>query len=356
MTERLDDRTSVRLKDLGEFGLIARLTRGLPGRADVVLPAGDDAALLDLGGGADALLAATCDAQVEGRHFMRGVATPEEIGWKALAVNLSDIAAMGAEPLWALVSLLLPAEESVAELDGVYAGMRALALRYGVAIVGGNIAGTSGPLTIDITLLGRVARARALRRAGGRPGDALLVTGALGAAAAGVLLATGATSNGAARVGIAADLAERAHDAMAAPEPRVAEGRALAASGVVTAMLDVSDGFAADLGHLCTASGVGALVEEAELPIAPAAAAVAPIYGRAPRDLALYGGEDYELLLSVRPEGVHAAVEAVRSVGGTARVVGRLTADVGRIESEAPSGERRRIEPRGWDHLRYAGT
>src|SRR5689334_10318125 len=123
MAERLDGR----LEDLGEFGLIARLTRGLPSRADVVLPAGDDTALLDLSGGKDVLLAATCDAQVEGRHFMRGAATPEEIGWKALAVNLSDIAAMGAEPLWALVSLLLPPGESVAVLDGVYAGLRTLA-------------------------------------------------------------------------------------------------------------------------------------------------------------------------------------------------------------------------------------
>ena len=359
MAERLDERAPDqrdRLEDLGEFGLIARLTRGLPGRVDVVLPAGDDAALLNLGGGEDVLLAATCDAQVEGRHFMRGVATPEEIGWKALAVNLSDIAAMGGEPLWALVSLLLSAGESVTALDGVYAGLRALAGRYGVAIVGGNIAGTSGPLTIDITLLGRVARPRALTRAGGRPSDALLVTGTLGGAAAGVLLATGTTSHGAARAGIAPELAKRAHDAMAAPEPRVAEGRALAASGVVTAMLDVSDGFAADLGHLCAASGVGALVEEAALPIAPAAVVVAPVYGRAPLDLALYGGEDYELLLSVRPEGVRAAVEAVRGAGGSARVIGRLTADAGRIESEAPSGERRQIEPRGWDHLRYLGV
>src|SRR5690349_20474075 len=165
MAERLDDRMPDRLEDLGEFGLSARLTRGLPGRADVVLPAGDDAALLELGDGEDRLLVATCDARVEGRHGIRGVATPEEIGWKALAVTLSDIAAMGAEPLWALVSRLLPPKESVAELDGVYAGMRALAGHYGVAVVGGNIAGTSGPLTIDMTLLGRVARAHALTRA-----------------------------------------------------------------------------------------------------------------------------------------------------------------------------------------------
>lgn len=356
MAERPDDRLPGRLKDLGEFGLIARLTRALPGRADVVLPAGDDAALLDLGGAGDVLLAATCDAQVEGRHFIRGVATPEEIGWKALAVNLSDIAAMGAEPLWALVSLFLPVEESVAALDGIYAGLRTLAGQYGVAIVGGNIAATPGPLTLDITLLGRVTRAHALTRAGGRPGDALLVTGTLGAAAAGVLLAVGQPVDGAAHAEIAPEMATQAWAAMVTPAPRVAEGRALAASAVVTAMLDVSDGFAADLDHLCAASEVGALVEEAELPIAPAAAAVAPIYGRAPLDLALYGGEDYELLLSVRPEGVRAATEAVRGAGGSARVVGRLTAEAGRIELETPSGERRRIEPRGWDHLRNAGA
>ena len=160
----------MRIDELGEFALIERLTAGLPSRADVALGVGDDAALLDLGGfAADSLLVATCDAQVEGQHFTLGVATPEEIGHKALAVNLSDLAAMGAEPLWALVSLLLPRALEVATLDGVYAGLRSLAARYSVALVGGNVSATDGPLAIDVTALGRVPRGQALTRAGGRP-------------------------------------------------------------------------------------------------------------------------------------------------------------------------------------------
>src|SRR5579885_2312341 len=183
---RLRGVASMRLDELGEFGLIARLTGDLGTRPDVMLGVGDDAAVLDLGG--DALLVATVDAQVEGRHFLRGVATPEEIGHKALAVNLSDIAAMGDEPLWALVSLLVPPELPVETLDGIYAGFNMLAGRFGVALVGGNVAATDGPLAIDVTLLGRVPRGRVLTRAGGQPGDSLLVTGTLGAAAAGGLV------------------------------------------------------------------------------------------------------------------------------------------------------------------------
>src|SRR5258706_8963231 len=172
----------VQVSDLGEFGLIERLAAHLPSRPDVILSTGDDAALVDLG--AAALLVATVDALVDGRHFLRAVATPEEIGHKALAVNLSDIAAMGAEPLWALVSLLVPPATDVALLDGIYAGMTALAESFAVAIVGGNVASTSGPLTLDVTLLGRVQRHQAILRSGARQGDVLCVTGSLVAAAA----------------------------------------------------------------------------------------------------------------------------------------------------------------------------
>src|SRR5579859_2263909 len=162
---RKDDWQSNRsFGDTGEFSLIARLTAGIATRADVLLGVGDDAAVLAVG--PDALLVATCDAQVEGRHFVRGLMTPHEIGHKALAVNLSDIAAMGAEPAWALISLLLPPNVDATELDGVYAGLLALAQRYSVALVGGNISATSGPLAIDITLLGRVNGSRVLKRAG----------------------------------------------------------------------------------------------------------------------------------------------------------------------------------------------
>lgn len=334
---------------IGEFGLIARLTQGLETRPDVVLGVGDDAAVLDVG--PDMLLVATCDAQVEGRHFLSSIATPQEIGHKTLAVNASDIAAMGAEPLWALISLLLPADVSIARLDGIYEGIRSLGRRLGIAIVGGNVSGTDGPLTLDMTLLGRVARGRACRRSGGQPGDLLVVTGTLGAAAAGLLaFTTGRDTQP--YTDVAPVVVEHARTALAAPMPRVAEGRALAATGIVSAMVDVSDGLTADLNHLCVASGVGAVLDAEALPIDAAATALAKAYGREPLDLALSGGEVYELLFSVPPAALDTALDAVRSVGGSASVIGRLTEAREGLQLRLRDGTLRALEPRGWDHLR----
>jgi thiamine-monophosphate kinase len=336
------------LAQLGEFGLIARLTAGNATRPDVLLAVGDDAALLDLDPHSAHVLVATCDALVEGRHFLRAGTTPEEIGHKALAVNLSDLAAMGAEPRWALVSLLLPPELEVALLDGVYAGMRHLARRFGVAIVGGNVSATPGPFTLDLTLLGRAERGRAFTRSGGKPGDALLVTGSLGAAAAGLMIArdpAGAAS-------LPAETRERARLAYAAPEPRVGEGLALAATGLVTAMLDVSDGAAADLAHLCDASGVGVAVEATSLPISRETRAVCAAYNRDPAEFALTGGGDYELLFTVRPDGITAAQATVRAVGGEATVIGSLLDPASGRLLRLGDGAQRPLSRAGWDHLR----
>ncbi len=337
------------IEAIGEFGLIARLTHSLETRPDVVLGVGDDAALLDVG--PDMLLVATCDAQVEGRHFLASVATPQEIGHKTLAVNASDIAAMGAEPLWALISLLLPAHMKTARLDGIYEGIRSLGRRLGVAIVGGNVSSTDGPLTLDMTLLGRVARGRACTRSGGHPGDRLVMTGTLGAAAAGVL-AFAPGRDMAAYVRCAPDVLEQARVSLVAPMPRITEGRALGATGVVSAMLDISDGLAADLGHLCAASGVGAIVEAAALPIDAAASAIAAAYGRDPLDLALGGGEEYELLFSVPPAALDTALDAVRLAGGAAHVIGELTEAQEGMQLRLENDTLRPLEPRGWDHLR----
>lgn len=339
----------MRLEDLGEFPLIERLTAGLESRADVVLGIGDDAAALDLGAGQ--LLLATCDAQVEGTHFLPSIATPEEIGHKALAVNLSDIAAMGGEPLWALVSLLAPPDLDVAMLDGVYAGMRALARQFNVALVGGNVSSTPGPLTLDITALGRVARDRLLTRAGARPGDRLLVTGRLGAAVTALIAYTSAADHAALPAEAAAALDE-ARRAMVTPQPRVREGQALAATGQVTAMLDISDGLAGDLGHLCQRSGVGAIVELAALPVDAATRTLAQALGRDPLRTALTSGDDYELLFTTRPEGVAETLEAVRAVGGVATVIGEITDVASGLRVRAQNGKRLALEARGWDHLR----
>ena len=165
------------IAELGEFGLIARITAGLPRYADVIVGVGDDAAVLDIG--CDELLVATCDAQVEDTHFRLRNTNPHDIGRRALAVNLSDIAAMGARPSFALISLLMPPTLDVAVLDGIYEGLREEAAQFDMALVGGNIARNAERLIIDITLLGTGARNRLLRRNSAKPGDAVMVTGSL---------------------------------------------------------------------------------------------------------------------------------------------------------------------------------
>jgi thiamine-monophosphate kinase len=330
---------------LGEFELIARLTRDLESRADVLLGVGDDAALLRPPSGE--LLVATCDAQVAGQHFTLAASSAEEIGHKALAVNLSDLAATGAAPLWALVSLHLPRGLALETLDGIYAGIRALARRFDVAIVGGNITATEGPLAVDVTMLGACPPGRVLTRAGGRPGHALLLIGALGAAAAGVLAEAHPTE----LASLAPALRARAHQAHCAPEPLVLEGQVLAATGTTSALIDVSDGLAGDLGHICERSQVGAVIEAAALPIDPAAAAIARVLDRDPLDLALHGGEDYALLGSVPQEAIEHTLSALRAAGSAATIIGALTEPADGLRLRRAEGREIALEPRGWDHL-----
>ncbi|HKV85289.1 MAG TPA: thiamine-phosphate kinase [Ktedonobacterales bacterium] len=338
---------TVCLSELGEFELIHRLTSGLETRDDVVVSVGDDAAVLVPVAGER--LVATVDAQVEGRHFLLSVTAPEAIGHKALAVNLSDIAAMGATPKWALISLLAPVETAVAVLDGVYRGMRELARGFDVAIVGGNVSSTDGPLTIDVALLGQVAAGRATLRSGAQVGDAVVVTGALGAAAAGVLTLSPAP-HGAGPLDAAT--VRGARDAMERPWPLVREGEALARSGRVTAMLDVSDGLAADLAHLCEASGVGAVLDASAIPVHPAAHAVATVYHRDPLTLALNGGEDYQLLFTARPEDVSRLGETLATCGCACAVIGEIREAEAGLKMRDAAVALTALEPKGWDHLR----
>lgn len=335
----------MRLAELGEFGLIRRLVEDLATRPDVAVAPGDDAAVLTPGPGRQ--LVATIDAQVEGRHFLRSVASGYDIGYKSLAVNLSDIAAMGAAPAWALVSLLVPSDTPLSLLDDLYRGMNDLAREFDVAIVGGNVSGTDGPLTVDVALLGQVAQARALLRGGATPGDALLVTGSLGAAAAGVL-----TLQETGERRIEEQLIQDVRRAMLRPRPMVREGERLGSLGMVTAMLDVSDGLVADLGHLCEASHVGAVIVEDAVPIHPAARVIGQAYGRAPLDLALSGGEDYQLLFTVGSEHIHSVQSALAEIGTIAAEIGAITSDTGQLVLQSPDGSRRPLPAHGWDHLR----
>jgi thiamine-monophosphate kinase len=311
----------------GEFELIAAFTRALPRSGEgVLLGPGDDAALLRPPRGEE--LVATVDAVAEGVHFDARF-TPFEIGWKALAVNLSDLAAMGARPLWALVALGVPPGTGPARLAGVARGLGACARRHRVAVAGGNVTRAAG-LSLTVTVLGSVPRGKALRRQGAKPGDAVLVSGTLGEAALGL------------ERGAPASLARRQRR----PEPRLDLGRALL--GIASAAIDVSDGLVQDLGHVCDASGVGASLRLAELPLSVAYRRRTA--GRVdPWRPALSGGEDYELCVTVPPARVRRALEAARAVGVALCVVGTVTRSRG-VQVARPDGGHHPVT-RGHDHL-----
>src|SRR5262249_32987705 len=297
------------LRDLGERGLIERTRRRLGGAGGQVrVGIGDDAAAVAWPPGQVLLL--TTDTLVEDVHFRRSTATLREVGSKAMAVNLSDIAAMGGEPRYALLALVLPADCSVADVDELYTGLLDMAARYDVRLIGGDTCPAPDRSALTRPMVGQ-ADGPPVRRSGARPGDAILVTGTLGAAAAGLA----ALEHG--RLVVPDDVAEPGRRAHRSPTPRVAEGRVVRASGVATAMIDLSDGLATDLGHIAEESGVGARVRLAALPVSGAPRGMARLLHRARGTGAVGGGEDYELLFTAPADGAAALARRVTEATGT---------------------------------------
>jgi thiamine-monophosphate kinase len=329
----------MKLSDLGEFGLIARIAEHCVARPEgVVKGIGDDCAVVRASGGRLTLV--TVDLLVERVHFLRGAITPEQLGAKALAVNLSDVAAMGGTPRDAFVSLAVPPDMTVEYLDAFYAGMKAMAARHAVNLLGGDTTGSKADLVINIALTGEVDEREVLYRGGARVGDAIYVTGPLGDSAGGLDAVLNARAEGSAA---ARELVRRHHE----PIPHVDAGRRIAASGHARAMIDVSDGLASDLGHLCDESRVGAEVEAARVPVSPELATHCAAHGMDATRLAISGGEDYVLLLAADP-----AIEAALAGSGVAlRRIGRIV-DAGRREIVHPDGSREPLVPTGWDHFR----
>ncbi len=313
---------------LGEFGLINRLKQFLEGPTSGVFRSiGDDAAVLAPPGGR---LLFSCDMMVEGVHFRLDFSSPFELGWKALTVNVSDIAAMAGTPLYALVSLGVgDKERPVSFYEEIYRGISEASRRYEVAVVGGDTVRTEGPLVIDISIIG--AADEPITRCGSRPGDLVAVTGSLGASAAGLQwLLSGRTGLG--------QIAEKAIHAHHMPEARVREAKAAAAAGGVTALMDISDGLAGDLGHMCKGSGLGAVLEARAIPLDEAAIEVAGKLESDPIEWALHGGEDYELLMTVASEKALAVKEAVEACGTPLHLIGRMTDANGGILLETDHG------------------
>jgi thiamine-monophosphate kinase len=315
---------------LGEFDLIRRFFSGQGIRhAETALGIGDDCALLRCR--SEGELAVTVDTLVSGVHFLPEV-DPEALGHKALAVNLSDLAAMGAEPRWATLALTLPSVDE-AWLEAFARGWFALAARHGVELAGGDT--TRGPLSITIQAMGWVPAGKALRRSGARPGDGVYVSGPLGAAGLGLKIRLGQTG---------LDDAE-AVARLERPEPRVALGRAL--RGLASACIDISDGLAADLGHILNASDVGARLDFARLPLGAGVSRYIAETGD--WRLPLRAGDDYELCFTV-PEAQQDELERRLAAAG-------LTADrIGHIEPEPglrllKEGRDLEFVPAGYEHF-----
>jgi len=335
---------------MGEFELLARIRERLPaGGPRIRLGSGDDAAITVPEGAT----ATSVDALVDGIHFRRDDATPAQIGHKALATALSDLAAMGAEAGEAYAVLGLPGDFDEDECVELLEGMLALAADTGTSLAGGDMT-RSPALFLAITVVGHApSPGELVSRAGASPGDVVVLTGELGGAAAGLellnnpRLGTDFAFSGAIGGEKTKSAVEGLVERQLAPVPRLGAGQALALSGV-TAMIDVSDGFGADARHLATASGVKLEIEAEAVPLAPAAVALSQAMGHDPWRL-LGGGEDYELLATVPPGQLDEAVDSVRNTEGIALTrVGEVVAGSG-VEIRLPGGGL--AKPGGFDQL-----
>jgi thiamine-monophosphate kinase len=332
------------LRDLGEFGFIDRIRDGMIVRdAPGLVGIGDDCAVFRCHGGCDILL--TTDMLVEGVHFRRERIPPRLLGRKAIAVNLSDIAACGGAPKEAVVALAVPPGVSVEYLDLLCAGMRECAHQYEVNILGGDTTSSPRELVIGVALTGEVESGRAVLRRGARAGDLIFLTGTVGDSPAGLDILTHRP-----------ELEHEFADLVAAhldPRPHVSEGRMIGESGVATAMIDVSDGIASDLAHVCRASGLGARIDWGRIPLSAKFREYLSRSGANPRKLALSGGEDYVLLCTANP----AHGQALRDrLGQQCRCplveIGTTVAGAG-IELILPDGSTEALLPTGWDHFRH---
>jgi thiamine-monophosphate kinase len=325
---------------LGEFDLIAALRARLPGNGPrVLLGVGDDAAVT----APEGVTATSVDALVEGVHFRRRTTPLEAIGRKALAAGLSDLAAMGAAPGEAYIVLGVPPDLDEAGCLELLDGAGAVAAWTGTVLAGGDIS-RSETLFVALTVVGHAGSAEDLvSRRGAASGDAVAVTGELGGAAAGLLLLDGDAEG--------AELAGEVEMALRArqldPQPRLAEGRALAGAGA-SAMIDISDGLGGDAAQIAAESGVRLEIDLPEVPLQAGLHEVATAGGRDPLELAAAGGEDYELLLCLPAEAVEGARAAVGGVGGSLTVIGRCVEGEG-VMLSAPGG--RELPVRGYDQL-----
>ena len=328
-----------RFKDIGEFGFIDGIAAHVQ-QAQVVCGIGDDCAVMALDD--DRVRLVTVDTMVEGVHFVQE-ASPEGVGHKLLSVSLSDVAAMGGKPTDAVVAVSAPGDCDAGYVERLYNGIFACADRFGVVIVGGDTTRTSGPLVLSLTLTGEMARERVCYRSGAQVGDAVYVSGTLGDAAGGLAVVLG-------EVNMESDDRQYLLRRLHRPEPHVALGQALSEAGIVTAMIDVSDGVASDLKHICRQSSVSAIILENAIPTSSAFDRFCEMGGQSRMNLALGGGEDYELLFTVRSGQVE-ILDALSDKFPFYRM-GEIIEGRGQIILESGDGKRAEVDKAGYDHFK----
>ena len=328
---------SEKTKALSEFGLIEMIRRRYQTDNRTVLTSiGDDAAVFSVGRGRAGLL--TIDTLVEGVHFDFSYTSYADLGHKALAANLSDVSAMGGKPILAVVSLTLPRGISRQSVGSIYAGIRKLAARYQVALCGGDTVAGEG-LSVTIAVYGEADRGNVGLRSGVRPGDAVLVTGSLGASQAGLDLLKSKIKNRKTEL-------TRKH---LRPEPRIAEAQLLASCFKLHGMIDISDGLASELHHLARESRVGLEIDQGALPIAPEALEAAGRLSKDPLEYCLYGGEEYELLFTLPGPRAGEARALLRRRGMECRVIGQAVIG-GKVCLLRPDLGRSYLPDRGYTH------
>jgi thiamine-monophosphate kinase len=335
----------MKVTELGQFGLIDLIAKLIEEARDnqaeswknLLVGVGDDCAVFR---GQNINQLAKVDCQVQGVHFNLDIISWEDLGWKALAVNLSDIAATGGLPSYALVTLGLPPTMDVEDVASLYRGLLKLARITGTAVVGGHVSG-SAVVFIDVSVIGKTGNpeGKYLSRHTASPGDLIAVTGWLGTAAAGLKMLTG-------KITVDPAAAVCLQRAFARPEPRLTEGRLLISCGVQTGM-DISDGLVSDLGHICKASRTGALIRTANIPIRQE---VISVFGADSLEMALSGGEDYQLLFTAKAEIME---QVIKTSNYPVSVIGRiLEENPGQIILEDREGRHFQPQKSGWDHFK----
>ncbi|MFH1241259.1 MAG: thiamine-phosphate kinase [Pseudomonadota bacterium] len=334
----------LKIKEFGEFAFIRSIQEGCQfNREGLIKGIGDDCAVI--GPYQDKVLVITTDLIVEDVHFISGKIPPEHLGEKVVAVNLSDIAAMGGKALHLFLSVAIPPSMRVETINSVYRGIKSMCRRYRTNILGGDTSASPDGLMISATAIGEAPAEEVLFRSGAKAGDRIYVTETLGDSAAGLKLIKGEIS---APGPLGAALRER-HNR---PVPQLEAGRIIARSRLASAMIDVSDGLLSDLRHICEASGVGALLFRTAIPLSEELKALAEINSFDPYELALSGGEDYRLLITV-PHKNAGQFEKVFEKGRPCRIhdLGEITREEG-IKVVRPDGVKEEMKVTGFDHFK----